>query len=131
MNNNEFFLRDFMVANPKKFETKFCQSAEILSLLAAFEDCTLPLSKWNRTNYLTIVFWYLYLNPLAEAEQLMSHSLRRFQFENGLSLMQPTSLEKVKTSSLFRIINDFIKIHKANKSFVELANMILELKELR
>ncbi len=120
-----------MTAYPKQFETKFRQSAEILSLIAAFEDCSLPLSNWNQSSYLTIIFWHLYLNPLAEAEKLMSRGLRRYQFENGLKLMQPTSLRKVKTSGLFRIINDFIKIHKANKSFVELANMMLEIKELR
>lgn len=120
-----------MVAYPKQFETKYRHSGEILSLTVAFEDCTLPLSKWNQTTFLTIVFWYLYLNPLVEAERLMSNSLRRFQFENGLNLMQPASLGKVKTSSLFQIINDFIKIHKADKSFVELANMILEIKELK
>jgi hypothetical protein len=119
-----------MVAYPKQFETRFCQSSEILNLIAGFEDCTLPLSNWNRTTFITIVFWYLYLNPLAEAEKLMNDSLRRFQFENGLKLMQPASFGKVKTPSLFRKINHFIKIHKANKSFIELANMILEIKEL-
>jgi hypothetical protein len=120
-----------MATYQRQFETKFYQSEEILSLIAAFEDCTLPLSKWSQTSYLTIVYGYLYLNPVAAAERLMSQSLRRFQFENGLNVMQPVSLGKLKTVSLFRIINKFIKIHKADKSFVELANMILEIKELR
>lgn len=120
-----------MKALPETMRTKFRQSAEVLSLIEAFENCTLPLSKWNRETYLTLVFWYLYLNPFVEAEQLMQRSLKRYQFENGLNLMQPASLGKIRSPHLFQTINSFIKIHKGEKTFVELANLVLEIKELR
>ena len=116
---------------PIKIRTKYRQSAEILSLIEAFEHCTLPLSKWTQETYLTIAFWYLYLNSLTEAERLMSESIGRYRFENGLNLMQPGSHGKAKMPSLFLTINDLIKIHKGEKSFVELANLVLAVKELR
>ena len=118
-----------MTAHSKKVKTHYRQSAEILDLIADFENCTLNLSQWNQTTFLSIVFWYLYLNPVAEAEKLLDESLKRYQFENGLNLLPPASLGKIKTADLFRQINEFIKKRKNRKSFIELANLILESKE--
>lgn len=120
-----------MTALSKKIKAKFSRSAEILEIINCFENCTLPLSEWNRNTFLTIVYCYLYLNPLAEAEKLMNCGVKRYRFENGLSLMPPASLGKTKLPQLFRQISQFIKLHKNRKSFVELANLVLEIKELK
>ncbi len=100
-------------------------AAEILELIEAFEHCLLPLSAWTNETYLTLAFWYLYLNSLPEAERLMSASLARYNFENGLNPNPFERFEKTEISALLGAINDFIKLYKSEKSFVVLANLIL------
>jgi hypothetical protein len=114
-----------MLAYSEKIEMKYRQTADILALVKDFEECNLPFSNWNRETYLTIAFWFLYLNPLAEAEQLLNLGLKRYSFENGLDSSQIETIGKPKISSLLRAMNHYITIYKSQKSFAELANLIL------
>ena len=101
-------------------------SAEILEIVEAFEHCTLPLSEWNQKIYLTLAFWYLYLNSLTEAQRLMSEGLLRYGFENGLIANQFSWTEKAESRHILTSMNDCIKLYKGEKSFVALANMVLK-----
>lgn len=99
--------------------------AEILELVEAFERCTLPVEAWNGETFLTLAFWYLYLNPVAEAERLMCESAARCNFENGSNVNSFVLPAKARRARLLTAMNDFIKIHKSEKSFVALANLVL------
>jgi hypothetical protein len=99
---------------------------QIIEVVNAFENCTLPVDQWTHQRYLTVTFWYLYLNSLTEANQLLSNSLKRFRFENNLHLLQNEGFEKSKQIRFLRAMDNYIKIYKSEKSFVELANLILE-----
>lgn len=100
-------------------------SAEILAIVEAFEHCTLPPSGWNCEVYLTVAFWYLYLNSLTEAEQLISERMMRYKFENGVNAGRFSLPEKANMRLLLAAINDFIKPCKGEESFVSLANLVL------
>jgi hypothetical protein len=100
-------------------------STEILELIAAFERGTLPLSEWHRPTLLTLAFWYLYLNPPAEAGRLIGESLARYRFENGLGSDDFTVPEKTELAGLLAAISDQIRIYKSTRSFVALANLVL------
>jgi hypothetical protein len=102
------------------------QTQEIIELVNTFEKCTLPVANWTHQRYLMVAFWYLYLNSLGEANQLLSNSLQRFRFENNLPLLQNEGFERSKQTRFLRAMDNFIKIYKSEKSFVELANLILE-----
>jgi len=101
-------------------------AAEILEIIEAFEHCTLPLSEWNNETYLTVAFWYLYLNSLPEARQLISENLARFNFENNLNVNQFSLSGKAENALLLTAISAFIKIYKGEKSFAALANLVLK-----
>lgn len=102
------------------------RASEILEIIEAFEHCTLPLSRWNNETYLTVAFWYLYLNSLPEARHLISAGITRFNFENNLSANQFSLPDKAEISLLLTAIHDCIKIYKGESSFVELANLVLK-----
>ena len=110
----------------ENIRTKNYQTEEVLSLIRDFEDCTLPVSAWNRETYLTVAYWYLYLNPLAEAEQRMDLRLKRFLFEKGLDTSTTEIIERPNRSNLLRAMNNYIAIHKGQKPFAELADLILD-----
>jgi len=115
-----------MAFYPTEKIRSYRRAAEILEIIAAFEHCTLPLSEWNNETYLTVAFWYLYLNSPAEAERLMNESAARYNFENGLNPNRFEHFEKAKLSFLLTAINDCIKIYKGERSFVALANLVLK-----
>jgi hypothetical protein len=113
-----------MLAEPKKLNS-YRHANEIIELVQAFENCTLPIAGWNHEQYVTVAFWYLYLNPAPEANRLLLNSLRRFHFENNLQLFAEDS-EGSKRTRLLRAMDNYIKVYKSEKTFVELGNLILE-----
>ena len=115
-----------MAFYPTKKIRSYRTSAEILEIIGAFEHCTLPLSEWNNETYLTVAFWYLYLNSLPEARRLINESIARFNFENNLNANQFSLSGKTETSLLLTAISECIKIYKGERSFVALANLVLK-----
>lgn len=98
-------------------------SGEIFELIVAFENCTLPRERWTYSAYLTIVFWYLYMNPAAEAHRLICAGIRRYNFEhNIITTPSGTDCEIFKLKEEMRAVNDYLKQHKEADSFVNLAN---------
>lgn len=100
-------------------------SAEIVALINAFENCTLPLSEWTREAYLTVAFWYLYLNSLPEAARLMGDAVRRYNFENNVAPEPGGDFQKTKMHFWLWAVSGCVEKYKAEKSFVALANLVL------
>lgn len=101
---------------------KYRNATEIFELIVAFENCTLPPEKWNHAAYLTIVFWYVYLNPLPEARRLIRDGLRRYIFEHSVNTKVSETKYKVLTPLLVRKVNDYLKQNEGTDFFVNLAN---------
>jgi len=75
--------KDFMRTINQQIQYR--KSAEIVELVNAFEDCTLPPEKSTHEVYLTIIFWHLFFNSLAEAKSLIRSGLRRYRFERNIA----------------------------------------------
>lgn len=103
-------------------KTNYYQSAnEIIELVNSFERCTFPVSDWNQEFYLTIVFWYCYLNPPAEAKRLLKTAVRRYIFENNQKFFD----ESVMLKNL-NLVQNFLNLNSKRYSFVECVNKLIE-----
>lgn len=100
--------------------------AEITELVEAFERCTLPRGKWTHAAFLTVVLWYLHMQPTAKARILLRNSINRYNFENNIARGQTGSYNETLTVFWLRIVNEFIKNHSRDYSFVDLANLLIE-----
>jgi hypothetical protein len=118
MNN----IRQNLITDDAVKTFKYRNSTEIFELIVAFENCTLPLEKWTHISYLTIVFWYVYMNPLPEARRLIRDGLRRYIFEHNITTTISGTKYKVLTPLLVRKVNNYLKQNKGTDFFVNLAN---------
>lgn len=104
------------------FKSKcFDNASEVIELVNAFERCRLQLSVWDQKSYLTIAFWYCYLNPPAEARHLFRIALRRYAFENNREMFD----ESVMLKNL-ATVQDFLDRNRNSYSFIELVNKLIE-----
>lgn len=101
---------------------KYRNASEIFELVIAFENCTLPLEKWNYAAYLTIIFWYVYMNPVPEARRLIRDNLRRYFFEHHVKTTNSETEYKLLTPLFVRKVNDYLKQNRGTNFFVNLAN---------
>lgn len=99
----------------------FDNANDVIELVNAFERCTLPLSVWDRKSYLTIAFWYCYLNPPAEAKHLFRIALRRYAFENNREIFDESTMLTNLTAA-----QDFLDRNRNSYSFVESVNKLIE-----
>ncbi len=99
-------------------------SSEVFELIVAFENCTLPPEKWTRAAFLTVIFWYVYMNPLPEARRLIRDGLRRYIFEHCGTA---TGGSEYRVSTLFTVrkASDYLNPNKGKDFFVELVNRFL------
>ena len=100
----------------------YLNSSEIFALIVAFENCTLPREEWTRSTYLTVVFWYLYMNSLPEARRLIRDGIRRYNFEHNIITEAYSTIHETLVPMLVREVNDYLKHNRGANSFVNLAN---------
>lgn len=98
-------------------------SSEIFTLIASFENGTLPRESWTQTAYMTVVFWYLYMNPLPEACRLIRDGVRRYNFENNI--VTNLKSHEILASVSVRRVSDYLKQPNYAESFVSLTNGML------
>jgi hypothetical protein len=115
-------LRQNLITDDDAKIFKYRNATEIFELVVAFENCTLPFEKWTDTAYLTVVFWYVYMNPLPEARRLIRDSLRRYIFEHNVDTKASETEYKVLTPLFVKKVNDYLKQNRKTDFFVNLAN---------
>jgi hypothetical protein len=116
--------------NAKKIR-RFRNSSELFELIIAFEDCTLPPERCTRPALLAVAFWYLYMNPLPEARQLIWDGIRRYNFEHQIFTKSENNMREVLTSNWFVETLNYLKLHKGNFYLVDLVNEMLDLSQTK
>ena len=79
-------------------------AAEIESLIAAFERCTLPKVEWTHREHLTVALWYLCRHPRAEATHLIRSGIQRY----NLATNNPTGYHETITLAWVAVITRFL-----------------------
>nr|MBA3784130.1 hypothetical protein [Acidobacteriota bacterium] len=98
---------------------------EILRIVRAFENGTIPRSEWRHAEHLTVAFYYAFYHDFETAHVKMRDGIFNLlnSFEVDLSKEMP--YHETLTVFWMRTIFDFLESQK-EKSLVKTANKILE-----
>jgi hypothetical protein len=104
---------------------RYRNSSEIFAVITSFENCTLPPANWTPEAFLTVVFWYLYMNPLREARRVIRDGVRRYNFEHNIEATDKKNYETAGNFSILKV-NKYLKQSRDPKLFVNYVNQMLE-----
>ena len=94
---------------------------EIHALVSAFEACSFHPSEFRHYHHLTVALWYVWHLSPDEASAEMSKGIRRLAETYG-------KMGYHETITLFwlRVVANFVAEHRANKTFSETANALID-----
>lgn len=116
------YYRQKLNSDNAKMLSAYQNSGEIFELIVAFENCTLARERWTAATYLTVVFWYVYMNPLPEARRLINNGIRRYNFEHNIITKTNSKDNEILILLLVRAVNEYLKQNRGAVSFVDLVN---------
>ncbi|HEX8734902.1 MAG TPA: hypothetical protein VF721_06260 [Pyrinomonadaceae bacterium] len=105
----------------KKYETE----NEILSLVEAFENGTIPRHEWNHAGHLTVALYYCSRHDFETATEKMRRNLLHHLKCVGVDLTKEMPYHETLTAFWMRTIDDFRK-SKNGAAFLETANELVE-----
>ena len=99
--------------------TAFRTTAEILSLLRGFDDCTLPRERWTHAAHLTVALWYVWSLPYEAAAEKITSGIRRLAASYG-----KTGYHETITLFWLRMVSNFAA--QCSDSLTTTANRLIE-----
>lgn len=97
--------------------------SEIFALIVGFENCTLPPEKWTQNARMTVVFWYMSMNPLLTARRLIRDGIRRYHFEHSsIAGLNKNADTETFVRRQFRVVQYYLKHANKSDSFVDRTN---------
>lgn len=90
--------------------------ADIKSLIAEFENCTLPRSEWNHQAHLTIALWYLNLYDEQKAINRVRQGIQRYNEAIGIKTTKDGGYHETLTLFWIRMVSHYLSISE-EKSF--------------
>jgi hypothetical protein len=104
----------------RKYETE----GEILSLVEAFENGTIPRADWDHAGHLTVALYYLTKEDLTAATDRMRRNLFNHLKNIGVDLTKEMPYHETLTAFWMRTIDDFRK-SKNGASLLEKTNELV------
>ncbi len=101
---------------------KYQTVGEIESLIAAFENCTLPRDEWNHHAHLTVALWYLTRYSEAEATNCIRDRIQHYNKVSGIQTSNDSGYHETITIFWIRIIGRYLPIARQDFSIVDIAN---------
>ncbi|MBD1891473.1 hypothetical protein [Coleofasciculus sp. FACHB-SPT9] len=105
---------------------KYQSLSEIESLIAAFENCTLPRDEWNHRAHLTVALWYLTRYSKAEATNCIRDRIQRYNLTNGIKTTKNSGYHETMTLFWIRIVSHYLSVADRTRSIVYLANELID-----
>ena len=101
-------------------ETRNYQTeTEIKSLIAAFENCTLPRCEWNHTAHLTVALWYLNRDDEQEAINRVRQGIQRYNAAIGIKTTKNSGYHETLTLFWIRMVSHYLSVTKEKSSISE------------
>ncbi|MCU0544707.1 MAG: hypothetical protein MUE44_21490 [Oscillatoriaceae cyanobacterium Prado104] len=100
--------------------------AEIDSLIHAFEECSLPRSKWTHEAHLTVGLWYLFDDSEESAIEAMRNGIKRYNLSCGIEATNDSGYHETLTVFWMRAISRYLASVAKNRSMVTLANGLIQ-----
>jgi hypothetical protein len=95
---------------------------DIVALVKAFEDCTLPKADWTHKEHLTVALFYLHHHERAEAVRNMRLAIQRFNNSKG----NVTGYHETITIAWMTLIANFVARTDSDKSLALLTKELIE-----
>jgi hypothetical protein len=105
---------------------KYQSVSEIKSLIAAFENCTLPRDEWDHHAHLTVALWYLTRYSEAEATNLIRDRIQHYNSANGIKTTKDSGYHETMTLFWIRIVSHYLSVADRTRSIVYLANELID-----
>ena len=93
--------------------------AEIKSLIADFENCSLPRSEWNHQAHLTIALWYLNLFDEQEAINRVRQGILRYNQAIGIKTTKDGGYHETLTLFWVRMVSHYLSVNEEKISIPE------------
>ena len=98
--------------------------ADIKSLIAEFENCTLPRSEWNHQAHLTIALWYLSRYDEQDAINFVRRGIQRYNEAMGIKMTKDGGYHETLTLFWVRMVSHYLLINEEQSFISETANAI-------
>lgn len=98
---------------------------EIIGLVKAFEERTLPKSDWTHAAHLTVGLYYCFHNPFGVAKNLMSDGIYWLNDAHGTANTETSGYHETLTVFWLKTIAAYLEKRKTEKSLMVLANGLL------
>lgn len=86
--------------------------ADIKSLIAEFENCTLPRSEWNHQAHLTIALWYLNRYDEQEAINRVRRGIQRYNEAMGIKTTKDSGYHETLTLFWIQMVSQYLSVNK-------------------
>ena len=93
--------------------------AEIKSLIAGFENCSLPRSEWNHQAHLTVALWYLNLFDEQEAINRVRQGILRYNQAIGIKTTKDGGYHETLTLFWVRMVSHYLSVNEEKISIPE------------
>lgn len=106
---------------------KYWASGEIVSLIKAFENCTLPRSEWTHQAHLIVALWYLthYSQPVAT--NCIRDRIQQYNYATAIKTTADSGYHETLTLFWIRIVYQYLTCDEGKHgSFVDLANGLIQ-----
>lgn len=98
---------------------------EIDSLIHAFQEGSLPRSKWTHEAHLTVALWYLFYDSEQEAINAIRNGIKRYNSAQGIETTKNSGYHETLTLFWVRTIRRYLADESQNRSIVHLANGLI------
>jgi len=107
--------------------TKKCWTlGEIEYLIQAFENCTLPHSRWTHHAHLIVALWYLTHYSYQEATHLIRNGIQRYNRAIGFKMTKDGSYHETMMLFWVQIVYQYLMKQGNNHSIVDLVNGLFQ-----
>lgn len=94
---------------------------DIESLIAKFENCTLPRSEWNHTAHLTVAVWYLNRYDEQEAINRIRQGIRRYNTAIGIKNTKDGGYHETLTLFWIQMVSHYLSVNREESSIFKTA----------
>ena len=97
---------------------------EIKTLIAAFENCTLPRNQWTHPAHLTVALWYLSRYSETEATNLIRNGIQKYNSANRIETTKDSGYHETITLFWIRMVRQYLAV-EPNAEILDLANKLV------
>jgi hypothetical protein len=101
----------------------FRTTGDILSLVRAFDDCTLPRERWTHAAHLTVALWHLLQYDWPDAVARVREKIQRYNAAHGIRTTPTGGYHETLTLFWMRRVRAFLEEGRNEaRALVPLAN---------